>query len=52
MLLHYWQRGFIDMNARIPKEKLKWWTHKGESADIGHSGGRARSSDEVSVMET
>jgi hypothetical protein len=28
----------MDMNATIPKEKRKWWTHKGESADAGHCG--------------
>jgi hypothetical protein len=40
----------MDMNA-IPKKKRKWWTHEGESADAGHSGGPTRSSDKASVME-
>ena len=33
------------------REKLKWWTHEGESTDAGHRGGPTRSSVEVSVME-
>ena len=33
------------------REKLKWRSHKGESADAGHRGGATRSSGEVFVIE-
>ena len=35
----------------MPRENLKWRTHKRESTDAEHGGGLTRSSDEVSVME-
>jgi hypothetical protein len=34
----------------MAREKPKWRTHKGESTEVGHRGGMARSSEEVSVM--
>ena len=33
------------------REKLKWWTHEGESTNAKHGGGPTRISVEVSVME-
>jgi len=33
------------------REKFKWKPHKNESTNEEYSGGLARSSDEVSVME-
>ena len=34
----------------MPREGLKWQTHKSQSTDVRHRGGPARSSEEGAVM--
>src|SRR5436305_15256515 len=44
------ERGTWEPVASMPREKLKWKTHKSLSTDAGHRGGWARSSVEGPVM--
>ena len=43
-----WNMGTCRLNVNGEIQVLQ---HKNESTDVGHRGGSARSSDEVSVME-
>src|SRR6516225_11971324 len=44
------ERGTWEPVASMPREKLKWRSHEGQSTDAGHRGGWARSSGEGPVM--
>src|SRR5262249_54426687 len=44
------EQGTWEPVASMPREQLKWPTHKSQSTDAGHRGGWARSSVEGHVM--
>ena len=49
--VRFWlERGTWEPVASMPREKLKWLTHKSQSTDAEHRGGWARSSAEGPVM--